>query len=75
MTLRVLQPGSCANACANCPRTAALRRKACDPHAACPGYGTSASCPPLIVLAVHECFNAALSLSQPGPTDLRTIHA
>lgn len=26
----------------------------CDGHSPCPGYGTTETCPPLIVLAVHE---------------------
>jgi hypothetical protein len=60
MSLKVLQSvlpsAPCTNACINCPRTAA-RRKSCDVHSPCPGYGTSANCPPLIVIAVHECLN------------------
>jgi len=47
-----LQTKTCEGACTNCP---SLRRAQCDGHGACPGYGTSESCPPLIVLAVMEC--------------------
>jgi hypothetical protein len=58
MSLNVLQPAACANACINCARTT-VRRKSCDGHSPCTGYGTSANCPPLIVIAVHECLNLA----------------
>lgn len=63
MPLNILQKKSCTNTCANCSRTA--KRTGCDPHASCPGYGTSTACPPLIVLAVHECLKAAYNLPQP----------
>ncbi|MDE1178748.1 MAG: hypothetical protein PW789_19410 [Edaphobacter sp.] len=65
MSLNVLQKKPCTGSCTNCPRTA-RRTSTCDARAACPGYGTSANCPPLIVLAVHECLNAALNLAQPN---------
>ncbi len=71
MSLHILKssnsPKPCTGGCANCPRTA-KRTAGCDPRSACPGYGTSSSCPPLIVLAVHECLNAALNLAQPNLT-------
>jgi hypothetical protein len=78
MSLNVLQSKACAGTCTNCPRTA-KRAVTCDPRSACPGYGTSSSCPPLIVLAVHECLNAAWNLAQlnrnPDITALRAAHA
>jgi len=69
MPLTILQKTSCVNSCANCPRLA--KRSACDPHAACPGYGSSDTCYPLIVLAVHEYLAAAFQLS---PSLLRPAH-
>jgi len=49
--------------CDSCSRIAAVQHHDCDGHAPCPGYGSSAHCPPLIVLAVQERLNVAL-LSQ-----------
>ena len=69
MNFRVLQSRSCAGACADCSRRSP--RIHCDGHAPCPGYGTSANCPPLIVLAVQECLN--LNLLE--LTHLRPAHA
>jgi len=69
MTLRVLQSGPCTSACAECSHRSP--RLNCDGHNPCPGYGTSSSCPPLIVLAVHEC----LDLNLLDLTHIRTAHA
>ena len=42
--------------CSGCSADAhmAQSHQECDVHSPCPGYGTTDSCPPLIVLAVHE---------------------
>lgn len=63
MPFRVLQKRPCTNACASCPHQAS-QRQSCDGHHACPGYGTRASCPPLIVLAIVECASAALAAAR-----------
>lgn len=75
MNLRVLPSSDCTHTCATCRRATAPHKRDCDSHMACRGYGSSANCPPLIVLAVHECLNAALEIAQPALTPLRTAHA
>jgi|GEM_PF-2133747 len=50
---KVLQSSTCTKACPNCPN-ARRSQTNCDGHSACAGYGTSANCPPLVVLAVVE---------------------
>jgi hypothetical protein len=45
--------------CDACSRIAPAQHHDCDGHAPCPGYGSSADCPPLIVLAVQECASFA----------------
>jgi len=55
-----LQSASCGKACSNCPNRAGSKGN-CDGHGVCPGYGTRASCPPLIVMAVLECAAIALA--------------
>ena len=69
MNFRVLQSKSSAGACAECSRSSPSLH--CDGHNPCPGYGSSASCPPLIVLAVHEC----LDLNLLDLTHMRPAHA
>ena len=64
MSLKVLQSTHCTKACTNCRRTA-VRRKICDGHSPCPGYGTRANCPPLIVIAVHGCLDLARVAGSP----------
>lgn len=69
MALTVLQSAPCAGACKACSRRSP--RLHCDAHTACPGYGSSPNCPPLIVLAVQECLNLTLS----DLTHMRPAHA
>lgn len=69
MALTILQTqtktSTCAGACKQCPRRSPLRN--CTSHTSCPGYGTSANCPPLIVLAVHEYLNTLLDVPHLKP--------
>lgn len=58
---------ACSGSCRTCTHTARLRRE-CDGHSPCPGYGTRESCPPLIVLAVHEWMTVTPTL----PTQRRS---
>lgn len=52
----VLPKSSATVACSSCgayAHTAEFHHE-CDGHSPCPGYGSTETCPPLIVLAVHE---------------------
>lgn len=69
MKLSILETKPCSGTCRECSRRSP--RLHCDSHTPCPGYGTSFSCPPLIVLAVHEC----LDLNLLDLNHIRTAHA
>jgi hypothetical protein len=75
MPLRVLQSSPCAKACSNCSN--ALRSpQTCDGRSACPGYGTRANCPPLIVLASLQWDILALAAATPRAFgSMRDAHA
>ncbi|MDE1154944.1 MAG: hypothetical protein PW735_04340 [Acidobacteriaceae bacterium] len=55
---------ACTNRCPSCPNAARRFAARCAGQGACPGYGTSEACPPLIVLAVVECAQRALAAAK-----------
>jgi len=61
MVLPITQTTACSGRCRTCMRVTRSDEE-CDGHSPCPGYGTRASCPPLIVLAIHEWMAVTPSL-------------
>jgi hypothetical protein len=76
MSFKVLQQAVCTKACSNCPN-ARNNRANCDGRTACAGYGSSANCPPLVVLAVVEFTLRALAAANLPAfgSSLRSSHA
>ena len=72
MPLNIVQVPSCSKACVNCS-TASQKLGICDGHSKCQGYGTSSSCPPMIVFAMLEAARIALTVDT-YPRGIMPLH-